>query len=68
MQKWREKTWGILLCDSQHSRHMSPLSSQRPLSCTRPISHSVLATKMGQAPGESFTEHIKAKAMTIIAY
>ena len=34
-------------------------SDQQSESCTRPILHSALATKMGQAPTESYTERMK---------
>ena len=66
MQKRREKAWGISSCDLQHNCQMS---SSHLLSaakwCTRLILHSVLATKMGQAPAESYTKcmkHTQAKS------
>ena len=34
-------------------------SYQQSKTCTRPILHSALATKMGQAPTESYTERMK---------
>ena len=39
-------------------------SDQQSESCTRPILHSALGTKMGQAPTESYTELPRLQAMT----
>ena len=39
-------------------------SDQQSESCTRPILHSALATKMGQAPTESYTERMKRTQAT----
>ena len=58
-KKWREgEGLGNSSRDLRHNRHMSHLLSTAKW-CTRPISHSVLATKMGQVPAERFTEHMK---------
>ena len=58
IQKRREKAWGILSCDPWPDCHMSIyfLKSQVMYET---ILHSVLATKLGQAPAESYTEHMK---------
>jgi len=59
MQKWREKAWGISSRDPRHGRQMlSPLLSTAKW-YMRPILHSVLATKMGQVPAESYTKLMK---------
>ena len=58
------KTEGEGLGESSHvirgttviRRHAS---NQQSKTCTRPILHSALATKMGQAPTESYTERMK---------
>ena len=59
IKKWREKAFRIVPRDPQHGYYRCHHTSQQPLSCTRPILHSVLATKIGQALAESYTECIK---------
>ena len=59
MQKRREKAWWISSRDPQHDRQMSSRLLSTAKWYTRPILHSVLATKIGQAPAESYTKHMK---------
>jgi len=59
MQKRREKAWGISSCDPRHDRQMSSRLLSTAKWYTRPILRSVLATKMGQAPAESYTKRMK---------
>jgi len=58
-KKQREKAWGILSCDLQHEHHMSSYLLSTAKWCTKQILHSILATKMGQVPAESYTKHMK---------
>ena len=57
--KMAEKAWGIFTHDLRHKRHMSSHIFSTVKSCTRPILCSVLATKMGQVPTESYTECVR---------
>ena len=59
MQKRMGKAWGIFSHDTRHDRHHRHASYQQSKTCTRPILHSALATKMAQAPTESYTERMK---------
>ena len=59
MQKQREKAWGISSRDPRHDRQISSRLLSTAKWYTRPILHSVLATKMGQAPAESYTKRMK---------
>jgi len=59
IKKWREKAFRIVPRDPQHGYYRCHHTSQQPLSCTRLILHSVLATKIGQALAENYTECIK---------
>ena len=57
--KMEGKDWGIFLHDTRHGCHISSrLISTVKVMYTRPILHSVLATKIGQAPTESYTERM----------
>ena len=59
MQKRREKAWGISSRDLRHDHQKSSHLLSTAKWYTRPILHSVLATKMGQAPAESYTKSMK---------
>ena len=59
MQKRREKAWGILSRDPWHDRQRSSHLLSTAKWYMRPILHSVVATKMGQVPAESYTERMK---------
>ena len=59
MRKRREKAWGISSHDPRHDRHMSSHFLSTAKWWMRPILHSVLATKMGQAPAESYIKYMK---------
>ena len=54
--KMAEKAPGILAHGPRHDSHMLACLISTVKSCTRPTLHSVLATNMGQAPTESYTE------------
>jgi len=65
MQKRREKACGISSHDLRHDRHMSSHLLSTAKWWMRLILHSLLATKMGQAPAESYIKymkHIQAKS------
>ena len=71
MQKRKEKVRGISSCDPSYNCHMSSHLLSTAKCCTRPISHSLLATKVGQAPAESYTECMnvsRLKAATLKGY
>ena len=59
MQKRREKAWGISSRDPRHDRQKSSRLLSTAKGYMRPILHSVLAIKMGQAPAESYTKRMK---------
>ena len=59
MQEWKEKTWGISSCDPWNDHQMLSRLLSPAKWYTKLILHSVLATKMGQAPAQSYTEHMK---------
>jgi len=59
MQKWREMARRISSHYLQHNCHMSSHFLSTVKWCTRLILHSMLATKVGQAPAESYTKHMK---------
>ena len=59
MQKRREKAWGISSRDSRYDRQTLSRLLSTAKWYTRPILHSVLAIKMGQAPAESYTKRTK---------
>jgi len=64
MQKAEGEGLGNSSRDLWHNHHMSSHLLSTAKLCTRPISHSVLATKVGQVPAERFTErmeHAQAK-------
>jgi len=50
---------GISSRDPWHDRQKSSRLHSTAKWCMRPILHSVLATKMGQAPAESYTKRMK---------
>ena len=56
MQKWRKKAWGISSRDLQHDHQKSSCLFPTAKRYMRPISHSVLAKKTGQAPAQSYTK------------
>jgi len=59
MQNRREKAWGLSSRDPRHDRQLSSRLLSTAKWYTRPILHSVLATKMGQAPAENYTKRMK---------
>ena len=65
VQKWKEKAWGISSSDPRYNHHTSSHLLSIAKWCMRLILHSVLATKKGKAPAESYTErmeHTQAKS------
>ena len=59
MQKWREKAWGISSRDPRYDCQMSSRLLSTAKWYTIPILCSVLATKMGLVPAESYTKCVK---------
>ena len=56
VQKWNEKAWGLSSSDPRYNHHTSSHLLSIAKWCMRLILHSVLATKMGQVPAESYTK------------